>query len=331
MLIIVPDEHWPRHYHALDMACSRQDMKMHSSWTAGRKRHEIPAQMRSTGSLRIKDILLPGQCGALPIDELRKRDMDTDGDDVFLYLDCPVLASAIEGAMQTRAKQRGPTPSFKPPKTAQTAIDPNGIYRAGRAREIINALRGHRLTGRASSAAARYLAQPDEIREQIARAFKAQLQTREFPAEVSALLDKGYWDLGTRDFLTMTIKAGTDALKSDTSITLFNRWMRSFERAEVSCKADPRRVRTIPYTKVTARALRDGSFDPEKTLDELHNNPTMAAGVMQISIETLRPNWRHVLSAPHHETRDANIAPDRSSRFRGAQAGVRVESRTIIS
>ncbi|APD13521.1 DUF1601 domain-containing protein [Pandoraea pulmonicola] len=289
MLIVVPDEHWPRHYHALDMACSRQDMKMHSAWTTGRKRHEIPAQMQSTGSLRVKDILLPGQCGAMPIDELRKRDMDTDGDDAFLYLDCPALARAIDGAMQARAAQRGPMPSFKPPKTAQVAIDSNGIYRAGRAREIIDALHGHRLMGRASSAAARYLAQPNEIREQIAKAFKARLQTSGIPAEIGALLDREDWDLGTRNFLTMAIKAGTDALKSDTDTTLFNRWMRSFERAEASCKADPRRVRTVPYTKTTARALRDGSFDPEKTLGELRKNPTMAAGVMEIGIDALRP------------------------------------------
>ncbi|APD13372.1 hypothetical protein RO07_15390 [Pandoraea pulmonicola] len=289
MLIVVPDEYWPRRYHALDMVCSRQDMKMHSSWTVERKRHEIPAQMLSTGSLRVKDILLPGQCGALPIDELRKRDMDTDGDDAFLYLDCPALAHAIDGAMQARARQRGPTRSFKPPKTAQAAIDSNGIYRAGRVGEIIEALRGHRLMGRASSAAARYLAQPDEIREQIAKAFKARLQTSRLPAEVSALLDREDWDLGTRDFLTMTIKSGADALKSDTGMAPFNQWMRSFERAEASCKADPRRVRTIPYTKATARALRNGSFDPEKTLDELHDNPTMAAGVMEINIKALRP------------------------------------------
>ncbi|SUA93244.1 DUF1601 domain-containing protein [Pandoraea pulmonicola] len=294
MLIVVPDDHWPRHHHALDMACSRQDMKMHSSWTTGRKRHEIPAQMQSTGSLRVKDILLPGQCGAMPIDELRKRDMDTDGDNIFLYLDCPALAHAIDGAMQARAAQRGPTPSFKPPKTAQVAIDPNGIYRAGRAREIIDALRGHHLMGRASSAAARYLAQPNEIREQIAKAFKARLQAQlqtsaALPVELSTLIDKEGENLDMRDFLTMAAKAGTDALKSDTGITLFNRWMRSFEQAEASCKADPRRVRTIPYTKATARALRDGSFDPEKTLDELRRNPTMAAGVMQIGIEMLRP------------------------------------------
>ncbi|WP_174995747.1 DUF1601 domain-containing protein [Pandoraea horticolens] len=293
MLIIVPDEHWPQHHHTLDMACSRHDMKMHSSWTDGRKRNEIPAQMKSTGSLRVKDILLPGQCGALPIAELRKRDMDTDGDDAFLYTDCPALARLIENTMEVRAKQRGPARSFKPLKTAQAAIDSSGIYRVGRAGEIIEALRGYRLMGRASSAAARYLAQPDEIREQIAKAFKAQLkvrlQTSELPAEVSALLDKEDGELATRDFLTMAIKAGTDALKSDTGTTLFNQWMRSFERAEASCKAAPRRVRTVPYTKATARALRDGSFDPKKTLIGLRNNPTMAAGVMEVNVETLRP------------------------------------------
>ncbi|VVE23114.1 hypothetical protein PHO31112_03237 [Pandoraea horticolens] len=108
----------------------------------------------------------------------------------------------------------------------------------------------------------------DEIREQIAKALKvqlkAQLQTSELPAEVNALLAKEDGDLATRDFLTMAIKSGTGALKSDTGTTLFNQWMRSFERAEASCKAAPRRVRTVPYTKATARTSRDGSFDPKK-------------------------------------------------------------------
>ncbi|MGF6971960.1 glutaredoxin-related protein [Paraburkholderia sp. JPY465] len=171
MLIIVPPEYWPKEHAGLHLACSREDLKTLSRWTGGRgrERDALPRQMLSTGSLRVKDVLLPGRLGALPIAELRKRNMDTDGDDAFVYAGYPALAAHIRRVMEARQARRGEERSFKPPKTAHPALDEQGRYHAGRAREILAEQRGGALLGKAATLAMRFLAQPDEQREAMAR------------------------------------------------------------------------------------------------------------------------------------------------------------------
>ncbi len=169
MLIIPPPGYWSSAHENMDLACSTEDLKVLSRWKHGRDRDSLPAAMLSTGSLRVKDILLPGRLGALPIPELRKRNMDTDGDDAFVYAGYPKLAAHIRRVMEDRNRRRGTVHSFKPPKTASPAFDEQGQYQAGRAREILAEQRGGQLVGVASNAATRFLSQPDALREAMAR------------------------------------------------------------------------------------------------------------------------------------------------------------------
>ncbi|QDI03461.1 type III secretion system effector protein [Xanthomonas cerealis pv. cerealis] len=170
MLIVVPKTNWPADFANKDLVCSKEDLKTLSSWTTGRDRDALPRDMRSTGSLRLKDIVEPGRLGALPIAELRKRNMDTDGDDAFVYAGYPKLAALISRVMAEREVRLGRQQSFKPPKTATPAVDPvSGHYQAGRLSEIISFKRGQHITSAAATLASRFMAQPDELREAMAR------------------------------------------------------------------------------------------------------------------------------------------------------------------
>ncbi|MGF6812859.1 hypothetical protein OKW30_008076 [Paraburkholderia sp. Clong3] len=169
MLIIAPQGYWSPDHPELHLACSREDLKTLSRWKHGRERAALPQRMLSTGSLRVKDVLLPGRLGAIPIAELRTRNMDTDGDDAFVYAGYPALAAHIRREMAGRRERRGAERSFKPPKTAHAALDEQGRYHPGRAREILAEQRGGALLGQASTLAMRFLAQPDELREAMAR------------------------------------------------------------------------------------------------------------------------------------------------------------------
>ncbi|WP_231993527.1 XopAD/skwp family type III secretion system effector [Pseudomonas syringae] len=394
MLIVVPSKNWPANFADMDLACSKEDLKTLSRWTTGRDRSAVPQDMLSTGSLRLKDIVEPGRMGALPIPELRKRNMDTDGDDAFVYAGYPKLAALISREMADREVRRGQPRSFKPPKTATPAIDPdNGHYQAGRLSEIMSLQRGGQIMGAASTLAARFMAQPDHLREAMARnmmfgtydgierdlrnglrvaldskardpqvltelrsqaynaigrahlpeareaaeLLHAQLLRLEpgassraevpplpdalgegFPglaqaylaapdteARIHAIIDNypvcrlshaqfpagqpglipGEPELSMRNLFTIAIKVGTDALKSDTGTALFAKIVESCERSE---RGFADRVRSVPYGKVTARAMHDGRFDAEQTQVDLQNMPTMAAGVMQDALHSLQ-------------------------------------------
>ncbi|WP_460409066.1 XopAD/skwp family type III secretion system effector [Pseudomonas amygdali] len=391
MLIVVPSKNWPANFADMDLACSKEDLKTLSRWTTGRDRSAVPQDMLSTGSLRLKDIVEPGRMGALPIPELRKRNMDTDGDDAFVYAGYPKLAALISREMADREVRRGQPRSFKPPKTATPAIDPdNGHYQAGRLSEIMSLQRGGQIMGAASTLAARFMAQPDHLREAMARnmmfgtydgierdlrnglrvaldgkardpqvltelrnqaynaigrahlpeareaaellhaqllrlepgassraevpdalgeAFprlaQAYLAAPDTEARIHAIIDNypvcrlshaqfpagqpglipGEPELSMRNLFTIAIKVGTDALKSDTGTALFAKIVESCERSE---RGFADRVRSVPYGKVTARAMHDGRFDAEQTQVDLQNMPTMAAGVMQDALHSLQ-------------------------------------------
>ncbi|SOQ13002.1 XopAD/skwp family type III secretion system effector [Pseudomonas syringae group genomosp. 3] len=394
MLIVVPSKNWPANFADMDLACSKEDLKTLSRWTTGRDRSAVPQDMLSTGSLRLKDIVEPRRMGALPIPELRKRNMDTDGDDAFVYAGYPKLAALISREMADREVRRGQPRSFKPPKTATPAIDPdNGHYQAGRLSEIMSLQRGGQIMGAASTLAARFMAQPDHLREAMARnmmfgtydgierdlrnglrvaldgkardpqvltelrnqaynaigrahlpeareaaellhaqllrlepgassraevpplpdglgeAFprlaQAYLAAPDTEARIHAIIDNypvcrlshaqfpagqpglipGEPELSMRNLFTIAIKVGTDALKSDTGTALFAKIVESCERSE---RGFADRVRSVPYGKVTARAMHDGRFDAEQTQVDLQNMPTMAAGVMQDALHSLQ-------------------------------------------
>ncbi|MCV3211840.1 type III effector protein [Mesorhizobium sp. YC-39] len=168
MLIIPPKGCWSPAHEDMDLVCSKEDLKTLSRWTDGRDRAAAPSDMLSTGSLRVKEIVQPGRLGALPINELRKRNMDCDGDDAFVYAGYPKLAALIERVMDGRAARRSQPRSFKPPKTATPAFDDSGHYQPGRASEILAEQRGRKLMGSASTLATRFLSQPDDLREAMA-------------------------------------------------------------------------------------------------------------------------------------------------------------------
>ncbi|APR09238.1 type III secretion system effector XopAD [Xanthomonas citri] len=394
MLVVVPEQQWPAAFSDTDLACSKEDLKTLSSWTNGRDRGALPRDILSTGSLRLKDIVEPGRLGALPIDELRKRNMDTDGDDAFIYAGYPKLAALISRVMMDRQARRGRQKSFKPPKTATPAIDPvSGHYQPGRLAEIMALKRGQRITSAAATLAARFMGQPNELREAMAREMMfgtydgierglrnglrelleeqvrdpqvlptLRVQAREaierahlpeareaaallhaqllalsadpsadsaapalpealaeaFPglakayesaagveARIHAILDNypvcrlshaqfpdgqpglvpGEPELTMRNLFTIAIKVGTDALKSDTGTALFAKIVEACERSE---RNFAERVRSVPYSRATARAMQDGRFDPEQTRLLLQRMPSMAAGVMEDALEALQ-------------------------------------------
>ncbi|WP_372469391.1 XopAD/skwp family type III secretion system effector [Xanthomonas dyei] len=394
MLVVVPENNWPVDFADTDLVCSKEDLKTLSRWTNGRDRSALPRDMLSTGSLRLKDIVEPGRLGALPIAELRKRNMDTDGDDAFVYAGYPKLAALISRVMVDRERRRGRQQSFKPPKTATPAIDPvSGHYQAGRLSEIMSLKRGQQITSAAATLAARFMAQPDDLREALARNMmfgtydgierelrtglrellegeardplvlaQLRVQAREaierahlpeareaaellhtqllalepgsaaisaaprlpdalaeaFPslakaydaafdveARIHAILDNypacrlshaqfpdgqpgfipGEPELTMRNLFTIAIKVGTDALKSDTGTALFGKIVDACERSE---RGFAERVRIVPYSKATARAMQEGRFDPEQTKGLLQRMPSMAAGVMEDALHALQ-------------------------------------------
>ncbi|MGS0578949.1 XopAD/skwp family type III secretion system effector [Xanthomonas oryzae pv. oryzicola] len=410
MLVVVPEQQWPAAFSDTDLACSKEDLKTLSCWTNGRDRGALPRDILSTGSLRLKDIVEPGRLGALPIDELRKRDMDTDGDDAFIYAGYPKLAALISRVMDRKARL-GRQKSFKPPKTATPAIDPvNGHYQPGRLSEIMALKRGQRITSAAATLAARFMGQPDELREAMARDMMfgtydgierglrnglrelleeqvrdsqvlatLRVQAREaierahlpeareaaellhaqlralatdpaadsaapalpealaeaFPglakayeaasgvdARIHAILDNypvcrlshaqfpdgqpglvpGEPELTMRNLFTIAIKVGTDALKSDTGTALFAKIVEACERSE---RGFAERVRSVPYSRATARAMQDGRFDPEQTKLLLQRIPSMAAGVMEDALEALQQaGWIDRSQSPAERLRD---------------------------
>ncbi|WP_372191392.1 XopAD/skwp family type III secretion system effector [Xanthomonas axonopodis pv. desmodiigangetici] len=410
MLVVVPDQQWPAEFSDTDLACSKEDLKTLSCWTNGRDRGALPRDILSTGSLRLKDIVEPGRLGALPIEELRKRDMDTDGDDAFIYAGYPKLAALISRVMDRKARL-GRQQSFKPPKTATPAIDPvSGHYQPGRLSEIMALKRGQRITSAAATLAARFMGQPNELREAMARDMMfgtydgierglrnglrelleepvrdpvvlatLRVQAREaierahlpeareaaellhaqllaletdpaadsaapalpdalaeaFPglakaydaasgvdARIHAILDNypvcrlshaqfpdgqpglvpGEPELTMRNLFTIAIKVGTDALKSDTGTALFAKIVEACERAE---RGFAERVRNVPYSRATARAMQDGRFDPEQTKLLLQRMPSMAAGVMEDALEALQQaGWIARSQPPAERLRD---------------------------
>ncbi len=407
--IVVPDALWPQDNDA-QWVWSTEDMKVHSSWTQRRERDRLPARMDTVGSLRVKDIFAPGALIAVPIDELKKRDADCDGDKVFVYAGLPKMAQAISGFFEQRERQVGKAPSFKPPKTASTAFDETGRYHAGRAAEVLSAVRGQELVRRMSTLQFHFWGQPQALRERIAEyaifgtyegtrrelrrglrrllynpaaatpaqwqelrerahlgeqhalhpvardaaetlrsqleAFANGLQnTRDDAAQPQALppalaqrftaLADAYAQAHTphdrltalvdhypsallphpgttlpkerpagtdpdpkpplgyepgapletlRNLLTLGVKVGTDAPKAVTQTDVY---LKVADRLDRALRNEPDRIRFMPYTKSgLLPKLREG-LDAQTEQKRLHDNPTLAAGLMEMALEEL--------------------------------------------
>ncbi|MBB4189004.1 shikimate kinase [Sinorhizobium terangae] len=83
------------------------------------------------------------------------------------------------------------------------------------------------------------------------------------------------------NLLSLGIKVGTDAYKSDTGAHIF---MFKSEYLQRLLQQTPG-LASVPYVKSMAAALHHGSFDADAALKELKDNPTLAASIMETSIK----------------------------------------------
>ncbi|WP_246232041.1 shikimate kinase [Sinorhizobium alkalisoli] len=82
------------------------------------------------------------------------------------------------------------------------------------------------------------------------------------------------------NLLSLGIKVGTDAYKSNTGAQLFSKKSRDLQRLLHTTPG----LRSVPYVKSLATSLNHGSFDFRAALKNLEDNPTLTASVMQTSI-----------------------------------------------
>ncbi len=132
LMVVVPDAMWPKDFEDRDVVMSAEDIKTHSSWTASKDRVITPTDVSSTGILMATELLAPGSLVAVPPAEQKKLDGDFDGDPLTIVSDRPALFDLVK--QQDRLHQ---PPALKPPKTHTPAIDAQGRYQYGRAKEIL--------------------------------------------------------------------------------------------------------------------------------------------------------------------------------------------------
>ncbi|WP_245509352.1 shikimate kinase [Bradyrhizobium zhanjiangense] len=82
------------------------------------------------------------------------------------------------------------------------------------------------------------------------------------------------------NLLSLGIKVGTDAFKSDTSVELFIKKSQGLQRLLQQTPG----VKPVPYVKSMAATLNHGRFNVDTTLEDLKDNPTLAASIMEASI-----------------------------------------------
>lgn len=88
-----------------------------------------------------------------------------------------------------------------------------------------------------------------------------------------------------RNLLTLGVKVGTDAPKAVTQTDVY---LKVADRLDRALRNEPDRIRSIPYTKSgLLPKLRDG-LDAETELKRLHDNPTLAAGLMEMALKELQ-------------------------------------------
>ncbi len=84
----------------------------------------------------------------------------------------------------------------------------------------------------------------------------------------------------TNNLLSLGIKVGTDAYKSDTGTRLYLRKSQNLQRLLHTTPG----LRSVPYVKGLAASLNHGTFDPSAAMKDLEDNPTLTASVMQSAI-----------------------------------------------
>ncbi|CDX24822.1 Shikimate kinase [Mesorhizobium plurifarium] len=88
------------------------------------------------------------------------------------------------------------------------------------------------------------------------------------------------------NLLSVGIKVGTDAYKSDTGARLFMKKSADLQRLLQQVPG----LKPAPYVKALAATLHQGRFDVDASLADLKDNPTLAASVMEASIKLAAAN-----------------------------------------
>jgi hypothetical protein len=83
-----------------------------------------------------------------------------------------------------------------------------------------------------------------------------------------------------QNFLSLGIKVGTDAYKSDTGAQVF---ARTADRLRALFARAPN-LHNAPYAKAGARRLQAGTLTPESERQSLTDNPTLAASLMEVGL-----------------------------------------------
>jgi hypothetical protein len=282
ILVVLPDTLWPETFSGQDLVMSAEDMKLHSRWTDAKHRSNEDSLFEARGILATTNIFPPGSTIAMPLAEQKKLDGDFDGDPLLILANRPALFALVRDVEQ----QREDAASLKPPKSFTPALDDNGQYRFGRANQIM-ATRGQVLEDFVGLQMA-FLALQDDRRSEIAQRIAARvyegqdaLLGKEAPAYVENDMAQT-----ARNLLSMGIKIGTDAYKSDTGIETYRQVALSIKRLFSQQKV----ATAVPYGKGLARKLAAGRFDPEESLASLASNPTLAAQVMRGAIARLHAN-----------------------------------------
>ncbi|WP_316395620.1 shikimate kinase [Bradyrhizobium sp. 33ap4] len=113
---------------------------------------------------------------------------------------------------------------------------------------------------------------------------RVQLLVDRYPTRIDPRPD-GYMphDLvqSAKNLLSIGIKVGTDAYKSDTGAYAFMIKSRQLQRLLQQTPG----LKSAPYTKSLAATLNQGRFDVDAALEDLKDNPTLAASIMQASIK----------------------------------------------
>ncbi|MGX5851561.1 shikimate kinase [Mesorhizobium sp. PL10] len=131
-----------------------------------------------------------------------------------------------------------------------------------------------------------------ELLPDLAEAYPATAQPREriqlivdnYPARIHPRPDGYVADdhvQSANNLLSVGIKVGTDAYKSDTGACLFA--AKSRQLLYLLQKAPG--LSAVPYTKGIAARLKQGRLDVDATLADLKDNPTLTASIMEASIK----------------------------------------------
>lgn len=142
-----------------------------------------------------------------------------------------------------------------------------------------------------------------ELFPDLAEAYPAAAQPRDrvqlivdhYPARIDPRPD-GYDadDLvqSTNNLLSLGIKVGTDGYKSDTGVRVFLKKSRLLQRLLSQTPG----LKPVPFTKSMAPILSQGRFDIDEVREDLKDNPTLAASVMEAAIELA--DERRILPEP---------------------------------